>query len=196
MPGYPATRRHPGRGPDSQSASLRLVPSTCYVRRTRYFSSSSPQLSQQHHHLHIVRIRGVVVLGDLHVQLWSLEDQWNAAGAAVGEEPAECLAANLPVTDQHVAVLVRAEGALAVVQVEEARRLACLLLERVEHLRQPGLRRAEVVATREEMARIQPVAGARAQALRHVREDGTHLFGGPRHGLPRPGGVLHEQARV
>ena len=95
-----------------------------------------------------------------------------------------------------MAILVRAERALAVVQVKERRRSARRLLELVEDLRQRRLRFADVVPCREQMARVEPVARALAQRIRNVGEHHPDLLGRTPHREPRPRRVLDQYART
>ena len=66
------------------------------------------------------------------VDLRRLEDQRDALAPPVVQQPAERRRADLPLADQHVAVLVGAQRAFAVVEMEERRRLAGRGLELVE----------------------------------------------------------------
>src|SRR5881394_1820793 len=84
---------------------------------------------QQLLHPEIVGISRRIVVSHVHVLLRRFEDERNALGARIGEQPLERLDTDLSVTDEHVAVAIRAQRAFAVVEVEEVRRLADLLLE-------------------------------------------------------------------
>src|SRR4051812_12015280 len=167
---------------------------------TRYFvlstGSGRSQSLEKLHHLNVIRIGRIVIVPDVRVELRRLQDQRDPPRAWVGEEPAERLRADRPVADEHVAILVGAECALAVIEVEEARCLAGRLLERVQRPLHLGLRRAQVIAAREQVAGVEPVARARPQRLRHVREDRPDFLGRAGHRAPCPGGVLDEKPRA
>src|SRR5262245_60681387 len=85
---------------------------------------------------------------------------------------------------------------LAVVTVEKARPLPDHRLVPVESglLRLGG--RLDVLATGEEVAGVEAVAGPVAQLLRHAREHPRDLLRGTAHRLPRPGGVLDQHPRA
>src|SRR5215208_6253165 len=84
---------------------------------------------EQLHHSHVVRIRRVIVLRDLEVRLRRLENERHSLRATIAQQPAKRLDADLPIANEHVTILVRAEPTFTVVQVKEARRLGRRRLE-------------------------------------------------------------------
>ena len=101
------------------------------ARRDRLYPA---KLLEQRHHLHVVRIGRRVLAVDLLVLLRRLEHERNAARSLVLQQGAKRLDANVPVADQRVTILVRAEWVGAVVQMEKAGRLARRVLEFIERV--------------------------------------------------------------
>ena len=83
---------------------------------------------------------GFVVVRYLVVLLRSLQNQRHSLLRRSLHEPFERLLPNAPVPYENVTILVRSELALAVVEMEERRRLPCGFLEFVEHRRECLLR--------------------------------------------------------
>jgi len=92
-------------------------------------------------------------------------------------------------------ILVRAERAFAVVEVEEPRWLARRRFEQIQHDAHGILRHRDVMTARVQMTRVEPVPGAITQRRRHVRENLSDLFRGPSHRAPGTGRVFHQQTR-
>ena len=102
------------------------------------------------------------------------------------QQPPERLHADPPLPDQHVPVLVGSQPTFAVVEMEEGRRLAGGRLELVEDGRSAVRRRGDVVPRREQVAGVEPVAGARPERRRHRGEDRADLVGRPADRVPAP----------
>ena len=71
--------------------------------------------SEQAHHGEIVRIGGGIVIGDVIMLLWSLQDQRDAFTPLVPKEPPERLTPNPALPDKHMPVLVRSQRPFTVI---------------------------------------------------------------------------------
>src|SRR3954447_2377841 len=109
--------------------------------------------------------------------LWSLEDQGDVLTPLVPEQPAERLAPDLALSDQHMTVLVRAQRPIAVIQVKERGGTSGCFLEPIENAAKFCLRPGDIVSRRKQVAGIQAVAGAVLEPLRNTGKDGAHLLG-------------------
>src|SRR5689334_414071 len=134
--------------------------------------------SEQLHHRDIVRVGRRVVLGNVVVLFWRLEDQGNVLGSLVLQQPSEWLPADLPSSDEHVAIFVGAECPFAVVQVKEGRGFSSDGLEFVQHSFELRRRFSDVVAGRKEMTGIQPITGTGPESLSDVLQNASNLLGG------------------
>ena len=92
------------------------------------------QRLEQLAHLHVVGISGRVVLAYGDRQLRRLANERHVLRPTISEKLPKWLDSDSALSDERVAILVRCKIALAVVEVEEAGRLARSLLELVEHL--------------------------------------------------------------
>src|SRR5450759_5857537 len=123
----------------------------CASGRRGHSSCARPPL-QQLHHFQVVRVGRIVTFPYVVVLLRGLENERHVTAAAVTHEPLERLLPYVSVPYGNVAILVRSQLSLAVVQMEERRRLARDFFKLVQHRSERLLRGGDVVARGEEVA--------------------------------------------
>src|SRR3954469_22795922 len=89
------------------------------TRPGRAASSFSRPALQHLHHFHVVRVGRIVVVPDLVILLWRLQDEGNVIAALVLHQPLEGLFPYAAVSNQNVAILVGTQLASAVVEMKE-----------------------------------------------------------------------------
>src|SRR2546429_9440525 len=118
------------------------------------------------HHLQVVRVGRVIVICNLVILLRRLENQRNLVAATILHQPLEGLFPYEPVPYENVTILVGAELARAVIEVEERRRVADGFLEFIQDRREGIPRWSEVVARGEKVAGVQSIARSTSESLR------------------------------
>src|SRR6188768_866898 len=131
---------------------------------------------EQAHHGEIERIGGGIVIGNVIMLLWSLQDQRDAFTPLVPKEPPERLTPNLALPDKHMSVLVRSQRSFTVIQMKERGRTSGGFLEQVESFPELRLRPGDLVSRGKQVTGIQAVASAVLEPLRNAGKDGAHLL--------------------